>query len=177
MAYRHMIAIRSSSFTRAAKSCRRGAAVVEFALTAPILFALVFGAIEFSRANMLVHTTAIAATEAARTSIIAGATANDCRLKALEELRVVGVVDASVAIDPPEIVDDTSQVTVNLRVPVSMRNGYGLSRVFLGKHVFKSVTLQREGKYVDASAETVQSEGVKSEDAGNAKDKAKKEKK
>jgi hypothetical protein len=140
-------------------------------MTAPILFAIVLGAIEFSRANMLVHTTAIAATEAARTSIIAGATANDCRLKALDELRIVGVVDASVVLDPPEIVDDTSQVTVSLRVPVSLRNGYGLSRMFLGKHVFKSVTLQREGKYVDASAETVQAEGVQADDKGK-KDKS-----
>jgi Flp pilus assembly protein TadG len=145
---------------------RRGAAAVEFALTAPILFALVLGAIEFSRANMLVHTTSIAATEAARRSIIPGATANEVRLKALDELGAVGVSDASVVLDPPEIVDDTTQVTVTLTVPVSLRNGYGLSRIFLGRHVYKSVTLQREGKSVEVASETTPYDGIRA-GAGN----------
>jgi Flp pilus assembly protein TadG len=133
---------------------RNGATAVEFAMTAPILFLLVLGAIEFSRANMLLHTASIAATEAARKSIVPGATAADVRLKALEELRAVGVIDATVAVSPAEILDSTEQVTVDLIVPVSLRNGYGVSRLFLGKQVFKTVTLQREGKKTSTSAET-----------------------
>jgi uncharacterized membrane protein YgcG len=140
---------------------RRGATTVEFALTAPILFGLVLGAIEFSRANMLVHTSSIAATEAARRSIIPGATANEVRLKALEELSAIGVSDASVVLDPPEITDDTTQVTVNLTVPVSLRNGYGLSRIFLGRNVLKTVTLQREGKSEAVGTEEVAADGVR----------------
>jgi Flp pilus assembly protein TadG len=143
-----------------AARARRGASAVEFALTAPILFILVLGAVEFSRANMLVHTTSIAATEAARRSIIAGATVAEVRLKALDELDNVGIIDATVEVQPAEIVDDTTQVTVNLSVPVTMRNGYGLSRVFLGKQVFKSVTLQREGKTEELTAETIQYDGM-----------------
>jgi Flp pilus assembly protein TadG len=139
---------------------RRGAAAVEFAMTAPILFVLVFGAVEFSRANMLVHTASIAATEAARKSIVAGATAAEVRLKALDELRMIGVVDATVTVDPSEIVDDTTQVTVNLTVPVSLRNGYGLSRIFLGRNVNKNVTLQREGKTEEVASEKVKKDGV-----------------
>lgn len=139
---------------------RRGAAAVEFAMTAPILFALVLGAVEFSRANMLVHTTSIAATEAARRSIVAGATVNDVRLKALDELQTVGIVDASVEVLPTTLTDDTTQVTINLIVPVSLRNGYGISRVFLGKQVFKSVTLQREGKTEDVADETIRTDGI-----------------
>jgi hypothetical protein len=139
---------------------RRGATAVEFALTAPILFALVLGAIEFSRANMLVHTTSIAATEAARRSIIPGATAADVRLKALSELEAVGIVDATVTLDPPEILEGTSQVRVGLTVPVSLRNGYGLSRIFLGRHVCKSVTLQREGKSENVANETIRYDGM-----------------
>jgi hypothetical protein len=151
------------------RKSRRGAAAVEFAMTAPILFALVLGAVEFSRANMLVHTTSIAATEAARTSIIPGATAPEVRLKALEELRAVGVVDANVTLDPAEIVDDTTQVTVNLTVPVSLRNGYGLSRIFLGRQIFKSVTLQREGKTEDIVTEAVRADGMQgSSDLSNS---------
>jgi Flp pilus assembly protein TadG len=133
---------------------------VEFALTAPILFGLVLGAIEFSRANMLVQTASIAATEAARKSIIPGTTAAEVRLKALDELSAVGVLDATVNVDPPEIVDDTTQVTVNLSVPVNGRNGYSLSRIFLGKQVFKSVTLQREGKTEEVTTEQVRKDGM-----------------
>jgi hypothetical protein len=153
---------------------RRGAAAVEFALTAPILFALVLGAIEFSRANMLVHTASIAATEAARRSIIPGATAEEVRLKALDELATIGVVDATVNVDPPEIFDDTTQVQVDLTIPVTLRNGYGVSRVFLGKQVFKSVTLQREGKVEDVSSEKVKRAGIEQDkNLGKGSDKDK----
>ena len=124
---------------------RLGAAAVEFAIAAPILFLLLFGAIEFSRANMLVNTAAIAATEAARASIIPGATADECRAACMQELSVIGVNTAIIAVEPAEITDDTTQVTINLSVPVT-KNGYVLSRFFLGKNVRKSVTLQREGK-------------------------------
>jgi Flp pilus assembly protein TadG len=144
----------------AQRKLRRGAATVEFAMTAPILFALVLGAVEFSRANMLVHTTSIAATEAARRSIVPGATVNEVRLKALDELENVGVVDASVEVLPATLTEDTTQVTVNLTVPVSLRNGYGISRVFLGKQVFKTVTLQREGKTEDVATETTRYDGI-----------------
>jgi Flp pilus assembly protein TadG len=167
---------RNSNGRRGDGALRRGATTVEFALTAPILFALVLGAIEFSRANMLVHTASIAATEAARQSIVAGATADEVRLKALSELQAVGVVDATVTLDPEVIFDDTTQVTVGLSVPVSLRNGYGLSRLFLGKQVLKSVTLQREGMTEDLASEEATTDGVK--DAANGKEKKdKKEKK
>jgi hypothetical protein len=146
-------------------------------MTAPILFALVLGAVEFSRANMLVHTASIAATEAARKSIVAGSTAAEVRLKALDELRMVGVVDATVTVDPAEIVEDTTQVTVNLTVPVSLRNGYGLSRIFLGRQVCKNVTLQREGKTEEVSTEAVRPDGVEKSDGKKDKEEKEKEEK
>jgi hypothetical protein len=150
---------------------RTGAAAVEFAMTAPILFTLVLGAIEFSRSNMLLHTTAIAATEAARASIIPGATAAEVKAAGVRELKAVGITDVKIELDPPEIVDDTAQVTVNITVPVNMKNGYILPRIFLGKEVFKSVTLQREGKNSEVSDETPMREGVKK--TGDKSEKAK----
>jgi Flp pilus assembly protein TadG len=143
------------------KEERHGAVVVEFALTAPILFALILGAIELSRANMLVHTASIAATEAARRGIVPGATSSEVRLRALDELRAVGVVDATVTVEPATIDDDTTQVCVSLKIPVTLRNGYGLSRLFLGKQVFKSVTIQREGATEDIESETAPRDGVR----------------
>lgn len=141
-------------------------------MTAPLLFMLVLGAIEFSRANMLVHTASIAATEAARRSIVPGATVEDVRLRALDELDNVGIIDARVDVNPAEIVEDTTQVSVNLTIPVSMRNGYSLARLFLGKNVVKGVTLQREGKAEDVDTETVTPDGVVSTQAsGKGNDK------
>lgn len=147
-------------FCRPGAALRRGATAVEFALTAPILFMLVLGAIEFSRANILVHTASIAATEAARKSIVPGATSAEVRQAALDQLAIVGIRDATITTEPADIVEDTPQVTVNLSVPVSMRNGYLLPRVFLGRSVFKSVTLQREGKSANVGDEAVQSDGM-----------------
>lgn len=145
------------------KHARQGAVVVEFAITVPLLFAIVMGAIEFSRANMLTHTTAIAATEAARKAIIPGAVAADSKNAAMRELGIAGITEATVELDPPVITDDVDQVTVNLTVPIGGRNGYTLARIFLGRELFKSVTLQREGKDVDVASETAKAkkDGVK----------------
>lgn len=151
---------------------RRGVTTVEFALTAPILFALLWGAVEFSRSNMLVHTASIAATEAARTGIIPGATAEECRAAGLRELNVIGVSEASLEVSPDVINDDTTQITINLTIPIAS-NGYILPRTFLGKEVFKSVTLQREGKHDDDANEAVTGDGMRtipSDDAGGAGD-------
>ena len=139
---------------------RRGAAAVEFALTAPILFTLVMGAIQLSRANMLVHTASIAATEAARRSIVPGATASEVEAAAARELAIVGIAEADVFLDPPVITDDTDQVTVDLTIPLGGRNGYSLARIFLGKNLAKTVTLQREGKTSSVSAEVPKQDGV-----------------
>lgn len=153
--------------TRNSVSRRRGATAVEFAFTAPILFILVMGAIEFSRANMLVHTASIAATEAARASIIPGATAAEVRSAGMQQLTAVGISEATFAINPPEILDDTTEVSVQLSIPVNMRNGYILPRVFLGRNVQKTVTLQREGKASDYNTETTPSDGIKGSMQGN----------
>jgi hypothetical protein len=79
----------------------------------------------------------------------------------MRELAMVGIADATFDVSPGDILDDTTQVTVDLTVPISMKNGMSLSRLFLGKEVFKSVTLQREGKNEDVATETVKKEGAR----------------
>jgi hypothetical protein len=119
----------------------------------------VFGAFEFSRANMLVHTTSIAAAEGARRSIVPGATAADCRTASINELAALGINRAEIRVNPTVITDDTSQVTVTVSVPVSGRNSYLIPKFFLGKSVEKSVTLQREGKVATSGDEPVKAIG------------------
>lgn len=139
---------------------RWGATTVEFALTVPILFLLVFGAIEFSRAHMLQHTAEIAVTEAARQAIVPGATADDCRTTCLDELAVIGISTATVDIEPEVIEDDTAQVTVTVWVPVTAVNNLILPNWFYENTLNKSVTMQREGKSADPGEESVSTGAV-----------------
>jgi len=138
---------------RAANPPRRGTTTVEFALTAPLLFFLLMGSIEFSRANMLRHTAVVAATEGARRSIIPGATAAECQQSATRELNIVGFSVADVTVDPAVIDDSTSQVTVNVSVPMSGSNGFVLPKFLTGATMEKSVTLQRERAVVNPTTE------------------------
>ncbi|MEM8946176.1 MAG: TadE family protein [Planctomycetota bacterium] len=123
---------------------RTGTTTVEFALTAPILFFLLTGAIELSRANMLRHTAVVAATEGARRSIIPGATAAECAAAATSELNAVGFRTADVLIDPAVIGENTSQVSVSVSIPLSGDNGFVLPAFLKGAKISRTVTLQRE---------------------------------
>ncbi len=125
---------------------RGGAVTVEFALTAPLLFMLVMGSIEFSRANMLLHSTTVAASEAARKGIIPGATAADVESVARQELSYMGIAEAQVVVRPAVITDDTKLVTVGVRVPINAANGYMIPQFFLGKGLEKIMSMPREAK-------------------------------
>ena len=132
---------------------RRGTTTVEFALTAPLLFFLLMGAIEFGRANTLRHTAAVAATEGARRSIIPGATAAECQQAATRELAIVGFTSADVLVQPAVILADTTQVTVSVSVPLNGTNGFVLPRFLSGARIDKSVTLQREAAIENPATE------------------------
>lgn len=125
---------------------RTGAVTVEFAITAPILFLLVLGAIEFSRANMLMHSATVAATEAVRKAIIPGASSATVRATAEQELSYVGVSAADIFVEPAVITDDTTLVTVGVNVPMNAANGYVVPKFFVNKDIQKVVSLPREAK-------------------------------
>ncbi len=72
------------------RGSRRGAAAVEFAITAPIFFLFLLAAFEFGWLNVIRHTADSAAYEAARTAMVPGATAADATAKATGLLNIVG---------------------------------------------------------------------------------------
>lgn len=131
---------------RQSRDSRRGVATVEFALTVPVLLLLVVGAIEFSRANMLLHSAAVAASEGARRGIIAGSTADEVETIVRKELATIGVKQSRIAVHPQVVTNDTKLVAVAVRVPVNAANGYILPRFFLGKEVTKVMAMPREAK-------------------------------
>jgi Flp pilus assembly protein TadG len=122
---------------------RRGAAAVEFALTAPIFFAFLLAAFEFGWMNVLRHTADNAAYEAARTAMVPGATAAEARRKANNLLRIVGARGARVSITPTALTPDTEQVTVAVDIPMN-RNGLIVPRFTRNKTLHSESTLRTE---------------------------------
>ncbi|MEM6654399.1 MAG: TadE family protein [Planctomycetota bacterium] len=138
-----MTVSRSQSAPRQAQP-RRGTTAVEFAMIAPVFFLFVFGAIEFSRVNMVLHTCRIAAVEGARRGVIPGADAKECEQAALDELAIIGISASEVEVQPNPIKRADPSVTVTVRAPVTLENGFAIPKFFLGKTIETSATFQRE---------------------------------
>lgn len=123
---------------------RRGAVTVEMAVTAPILFLLVFSALEFCSMNNLIHTIDNAAYEAARRGIVPGATINDVRQEANAILAAVGARNATVDVTPSVITEDTQQILVEISVPIR-GNGWIAPVYFANRtNLVGECTLRRE---------------------------------
>lgn len=118
---------------------RNGATAVEFAIVAPIFFTLVIASLEFGRLNIIRHTADQAAYEAARFSMVPGATAAEAKKQAEKILKIVGARDAKVTIVGPT---DT-KVTVTIDVPLNT-NGWIAPRFTKNKTIHATSTLKTE---------------------------------
>lgn len=98
---------------------RRGAAVVEFAVVAPVFFLFVFGMIEFGRMVMVQQILTNAAREGARVAILPGATTAQVDAKVNTYLTAGAINGASTTVnpDPPSGAAYGSAVTVTVSVP------------------------------------------------------------
>ncbi len=133
----------SSCRSKQTLNARRGAATVEFALCAPVFFILVFGGIELSRANMLIHTVESAMLQAARRGIMPGANADQCRLAAQAVLDIGRIRTSTVTVSPAIMGENTPTVSITISVPLDS-NGYQASSVFMGKTITRTIQLNRE---------------------------------
>ena len=120
-----------------------GSASVEMALTLPLVFSFSFAAVEFGRVNMIRNSMENAAYEGARQGIVPGATASDCIAASTGLLEAVGVQGFDVDVDPVTILEDTSQVTVTVSVPLDA-NSFVAHRFFAGETMTRATTLSRE---------------------------------
>jgi Flp pilus assembly protein TadG len=107
---------------------RRGAAVVEFAIVAPLLFTVVMGSIEFGRAMMALNLLSNAARNGARAGVIPGTTTQTTKTAATDMLTNAGVtgssVNASVAVNGDTSADASSATTGDsISVTVSVSAG------------------------------------------------------
>ena len=123
------------------RQARRGAAAVEFAITAPVFFLFLLASFEFGWLNVLRHTADNAAYEAARAAMVPGATAAEAKAKATSLLKIVGARGATISITPATLTTSTDEVTVAIDVPMS-KNGLIVPR-FSKKTVLHSESTLR----------------------------------
>jgi len=128
---------------RRPRNRRKGAAAVEFAITAPVLFLFVFTSVEFARMNMIRHTVDNAAYEAARAGIVPGATSENVEGRARSIMSYVGAVGVDVVITPTVILPETEEVTVEVSVPCN-HNGFLAPHFFADSVLAGTTTMTRE---------------------------------
>lgn len=102
---------------------RQGAAVVEFALVAPIFFLLVFGMIEWGRMVMVQQVLTNASREGARKAVLEGISTADVQTAVNDYLTNAGITAPSVGVtvtsSSPVPPDYANSMTVNVTVPFS----------------------------------------------------------
>jgi len=101
---------------------RRGAAVVEFAVVAPVFILLVFGMVEYGRMVMVQQVLTNAAREGARKAVLDGANATTIKTDIVGYLtaaKVNGVTTSNVTISPadPNAATAGTPITVTISVP------------------------------------------------------------
>jgi hypothetical protein len=139
--------MRSSNFQRdlqhGRQVNRRGVAVVEFALTFPLLIILVVGLIEFSRLSTMRHAADNAAYEAARHVIVPGANVAEAIAQAHDLLARSGVRQGTIEVNPAVIGEDTKFVTVQVSVPLA-GNSWLPPKLTRSRMVVRETTLRTE---------------------------------
>ncbi|MFO0839700.1 MAG: TadE/TadG family type IV pilus assembly protein [Phycisphaerae bacterium] len=130
--------------TRVGKKQRRGAAVVEMAIVSPLLFALLFGIIEFGWLFTVQNTLLNAAREGARTGCLQGMTQTDIQTRVtqlltpmhLQSKTTVTITDATVA---------NPNVTVALTVPRNQVSLVGNFFGFTSGNLNATCSMRKEG--------------------------------
>ncbi len=123
---------------------RNGAAMLEFAIVAPLLFLCFFAAFEFCRVAMIRHTADNAVYEGCRKAIIPGGTSREATIETRRIMNTLGVTNIKVTVTPRRILQATREVTVRIEVPLD-ENSIVPNQFVAGKSIVRQLTLHREG--------------------------------
>lgn len=129
---------------RGKKRARRGAAAVELAVVSPLLFAMLFGIIEFGWLFTAQHTMVNAAREGARLGCLQGSTAEEIEARTRSLLAPLGLDDV-VTIEVTEATVDDPFVTVRCTVPRETVSLVGNFFGFVGGQLEGTATMRKEG--------------------------------
>lgn len=123
---------------------RRGAAVVEFAIVAPVLLLLVFGMIEYGRLVMVQQVITNATREGARSAVLDGATTTGVTTIVNDFLTASRVSGAIVTVtpSPPSSAAFGDPVTVSVQVPFSQVSWLP-TPMFLSSTTLSATTVMR----------------------------------
>ena len=103
---------------RPSADTRSGSVTVETAIVLPVLFAMLFAAIDCAKLNMLRNSAQNAAYEGARKAIVPGATATDAKDAAKKVLGAISVKNYTISVNPSTITSATNTVTVTITIPL-----------------------------------------------------------
>lgn len=125
---------------------RRGAAVVEFAIVAPVLLLLVLGMIEYGRLIMVQQVLTNATREGARKAVLDGSTTADVTTVVNEYLSTSRVSGAIVTISPspPGNAKFGDPVTVSVQVPFNEVSWLPTPMFLSGKTISAATVMRRE---------------------------------
>jgi Flp pilus assembly protein TadG len=133
------------------RSCRRnrqGAAVVEFAIVAPVFFLLVFGMIEYGRMVMVQQVITNASREGARVGVLDGSTTSSVTTAVNNYLTAAKVSTASttttVSPNPPSSAGYGGAVTVTVAIPFNAVSWLPAPLYLGGKTLSATATMRRE---------------------------------
>ena len=126
------------------RSDRKGAAALEFALTAPMVFFVILTCFEFGKLAMMKSMANTAAYEGARYAVVEGSVTQDAVDEANRILARMGTQNATVTVNDGAGISTTdAAVTVTITIPME-DNAFLLSGVFAGRNIVKEVTLTTE---------------------------------
>lgn len=123
---------------------RRGTVAVELAIVSPVMFAMLFGIIEFGWMFTVQHTMVNAAREGARLGVLQGTTVEEIEIEATAYLAPMGL-DDQVSINVTEATVDDPHVTVQLTVPREDVSLVGNFFGFTGGTVEGVAVMRKEG--------------------------------
>ena len=124
----------------------RGAAVVELAFTAPVLFLLCFGMIDVGRAVMVQNLITNAARDGARTAVLDGASAEAIETQVEAYLASSTISEAVVTVSPSPLTlaNIGDPVSVTVEVPFDSVSWLPSSMYFQGANLQATVVMRRE---------------------------------
>lgn len=138
----------SPAVRRRPTPARRGAAAVEFAFSASIVFFLFLSMIEVTRFHVVRHSLDQAVYSGARVGIVPGATAAEVRTAVEDRLQSAGVVSPSITITPTVIDETTRTVTVAASADYA-QNSWAMPKLFDGATIDAQITLDHENVAFD----------------------------
>jgi Flp pilus assembly protein TadG len=129
---------------RSCRRNRRGAAVVEFAVVAPVFFLLVFGIIEYGRMVMVQQLITNASREGARRAVLDGATTTEVTTVVGNYLASGGIHGATVTVTPNPPADAGYGAPVTVAVGIPFTNVSWLpTPMFLGNTTLSAQSIMR----------------------------------